>query len=769
MKKTVLLFVMALAYGIGSMASPVDVETARSLGLRFMNANAKQKSTSANLAYTAHTERQTPCFYVFSLSPKGFVIVSADDRAKPILGYSTESNFTLNLPDGLMTFFENYKNDISYVVEKGLSPDPQISADWEALKATRRLAQRGNRSVEPLVKTTWHQTQLYNDQCPEDAEGYNGHVKSGCVANAMAQLMRYWEWPQTGMGTHTYTHYDYGTLTANFGEAEYHFEKMPLFLDYTSPQAEVDAIALLQYHAGVSVEMNYGPSGSGAYSDEVPDALRDYFRYSNDMLFEYREYYSDAEWINMLKQEFDAGRPLYYSAYSPTKDGVRGGHAFVCDGYDENDFMHFNWGWQGFDNGFYSINAMTITHHEYNYNHSAVFNLHPNAEYYTLPNRVGSLSAVKNGNALHVSLNAPSQTVGGTALSQLDSVVLLLNNMPVHTFVAPQPGAALTVALPFNGCTANYLTAFAVNAAGNGLSATDTLIADAVCHLTFHLHDSKGDGWLSPAISVLDSCDRVIQRVGLTHGSDTTLNVNVPDDAYVSLYWNYCNVGYEDDDAECSFEVYDADGDEVYASSGKPTVGLVATCHTGCGSLVCTAPFDLAGEYEWRPEAFGVRLTWDMEAQYEDLDKFLVYKYVGSCVGYELLTEVPGTERTFFHKVEPGRHGYLLTAVYRVGTPDECESDPAPTAADPSANTVHVVVTAVSENEAKIAAWPNPVSDRIHFEGGVRSVRVYDAIGQCVYEGAQSVFEVSAWNSGVYFVKAVDDNGKEHAFSLVKQ
>ncbi len=770
MKKTILLFVFVLTWLIGANAASVDVEEARLLGLHFMKANTRVENVQAVLAYTARDGQDRACFYVFSLIPKGFVVVSANACARPILGYATEGSFSMDgISEGLMTFFENYKNDISYAIENHLNPDPQIVADWEMLKATGRLSQRAERRVGPLVKTTWHQTQLYNNQCPNDPEGYNGHVKSGCVANAMAQVMRYWEWPQTGTGSHTYTHYSYGTMTANFGETQYHFEKMPLFLDYTSPQSEVDAIALLQYHAGVSVEMNYGPSGSGAYSPDVPDALHDFFRYASDMHFEYRDDYSNTEWINMLKEEFDAGRPLYYSAYSPTKDGARGGHAFVCDGYDENDFMHFNWGWQGFDNGFFSIDAMNITHHGYNYDHSAIFDLHPVSEYYTMPNQVESLSATKSGNVLNVTLKAPSQSIGGTALTQIDSIVLLLNYGAAHAFAAPQPGATLTVSLPFNGCTANSLTAYAVNATGKGLSVTKTIISDAVCQLKFRLHDSKGDGWLSPAISVLDSCDNVIQRVGLLQGSDTTITVSVPGDSYITLYWNYCNIGYEDDDTECSFEVLDSDGDEVYASSGKPTVGAITTYHTECGPLVCTAPFDLAGEYEWTPEAYGVRLTWDMETQFEDLDKFLVYKYVGSCVGYEVLAEVPGTERTFFHKVEPGRHGYLLTAVYRSGTPEECESDPAPTAADPNANTVHVVVTAVPENEVKVSAWPNPVRDRIHLEGGVLSVRVYDALGQCIYEGKSSIVEVSNWNSGVYFVKAVDGNGMEYAFSVVKQ
>ena len=400
MKKTLFLLLFAVLLTGGLQAKPVGVETAKGLGVKFMNANTEVKSTTVELIYTSYANNGQACFYVFALQPKGFVIVAADDRMRPILGYSLDGSF--GIPDeenGLQVLFDAYNSDLSQAVALDLKQSPEVAEQWQMLSETGRLSHRGDRSVGPLLTSTWHQTQLYNYHCPEDPEGYDGHVKVGCVASTMSQLMRYWEWPKTGTGSHSYycSGYgstSYGTLSANFGEADYRYELMPDFLDYNSRPDEIDAVALLEYHTGVSVEMSYGPNASGAYSADVQYALVDYFRYANTLSYNNRDNYTDSQWIAMLKNEFDNGRPVYYSAYSPTKGGTRGGHAFICDGYDANDFMHFNWGWQGFDNGFYSINAMNLTHHGYNYNHYALVDIEPNEEYYDQPRPIRNLEIV---------------------------------------------------------------------------------------------------------------------------------------------------------------------------------------------------------------------------------------------------------------------------------------------------------------------------------------------------------------------------------------
>ena len=389
MKKLLLLSLISLLLTGMLQAKPVDVERAKTLGVKFMNVNTSVKSSEAELTYTAVADNGQACCYVFSVYPKGFVIVSADDRMRPILGYSTESNFTAQLPDGLMTFFENYKAGFEQMVENDDLRTEQAVADWTCLAETGRLNDvKINRSVAPLLTSIWNQTDLYNNMAPEDPTSvYSGHCKSGCVANAMSQIMRYWEWPRHGQGGHGYdanTQYgNYGWQEANFENATYRFELMPDFLDFASPQAEVDAVALLEYHAGVSVDMMYGPNASGAYSESVGPAMQEYFRYSSDWDHRSKPNNSNTQWENQLRSNLDEGMPLYYAS-----SGDAGGHAYVVDGYDNNNMFHLNWGWAGFDNGWYAIDGFYLTFYSFPWYHSAIFNLHPNDEYYDAPQEV---------------------------------------------------------------------------------------------------------------------------------------------------------------------------------------------------------------------------------------------------------------------------------------------------------------------------------------------------------------------------------------------
>jgi len=167
----------------------------------------------------------------------------------------------------------------------------------------------------------------------------------------MAQIMKFWSYPTTGSGFHSYNHSRYGTLSANFGSTTYDWSAMP-----NNVTSANNAVATLMYHCGVSVDMNYGVSatgGSGAYHTDVVTALKTYFGYSSGVKRELRSSYSQSQWISLLKNELNAGRPIQYAGY-----GSGGGHSFVCDGYDNNDFFHFNWGWGGSSDGYFSVNAL---------------------------------------------------------------------------------------------------------------------------------------------------------------------------------------------------------------------------------------------------------------------------------------------------------------------------------------------------------------------------------------------------------------------------
>ena len=772
MKKAIVLFVM-LVCGIGLMARPVDVETARQLGGKYMTANHRSASSSLVLAHTETTENGLNVCYVFNCQPKGFVVVAADDRMKPILAYSTESSFNLvAAEEGPRVFFDAYCCDLQTVIDSQLVQSPEIAAQWRSLAENGRLSERGNRTVGPLCTSTWHQTQLYNDQCPVDLEGYNGHVKSGCVANAMAQIMRYWEWPKSGVGSHSYYCYgygttSYGTLSANFAEADYRYELMPDFLDYTSPQYEVDAVALLEYHAGVSVEMDYGPNASGAYSPDAINAFKQYFRYSNNVSFVDRDDYTDPQWMEMMAGEIDNGRPMFFSAYSYTKDGTRGGHAFVCDGYDENDFFHFNWGWQGFDNGFYSVNAMNLTHHQYNYNHKISLNLEPNAEYYDQPMPFENLEYAPSGYAVGIDIiNCvfPAQTMGGTLIESIDSVVFLMNGDFLYSCHNPTPGAHHSGFFAFDDPhdfgVVNYMTTYTVAGGVRGRASIDTVLGWAASGcvtvpLTFCLHDAAGDGWLSPAISILDERGVVQQRVGLAEGSIDTVVVQLPL-AYGhvwTLYWNYCNVGYEDDDEECSFEVYDDQGNLIYSQMDKPMVGELCSFTTEAD--VFLPPDYISAEYVYREDGtMGVQVSWGMAEQHPWCQCFQVQRYTDVNLSPEQTWIVERDEFSCFDPVGIGTYYYRVSAVYANvpagGTP--LYSSYAPNLENPELDYAMVAVTSLEEQ----------------FDLTHASVRVFNTLGQLVYSGDAASMNADGWKPGIYVLHYTFDDGRTKTAKLLR-
>lgn len=289
--------------------------------------------------------------FIFTTGQDGFVIVSGNTVLPPILAYSAENAFPSmeSAPDNLKQWVRHYSDMIDFANAEGIVPEAEVQQMWD--NAARGIFTAKNaKSVNPLVNTRWNQDCYYNEYCPEDNSGWGWwgppcqRAYAGCVACAMAQVMKYWDYPQQGFGSHSYTHSTYGVQSADFGATTYRWDEMPDEIFSSN-----DAIATLMYHCGVSVDMNYGPEGSGAQSRDVETAMRSYFGYCGA---KYREKssFGDAAWIALLKTELDAARPIYYSGNNGDS-----GHAFVCDGYDDNDRMHFNFGWSGSGDGFYSI------------------------------------------------------------------------------------------------------------------------------------------------------------------------------------------------------------------------------------------------------------------------------------------------------------------------------------------------------------------------------------------------------------------------------
>ena len=758
MKRTFVFFLMVTLFFGGLQAKPVDVDTAKSLGIKFMNTNTEIRSAKADLVYTACADNGQAAFYVFAVQPKGFVIVSADDRAKPILGYSTESNFTAQLPDGMMTFFDNYKAGFSQMFANNDERTEQAVADWHSLAETGKMSsRRAGRSVEPLLSSIWNQTDLYNNMAPEDPNSvYSGHCKSGCVANTMSQIMRYWEWPRHGQGGHGYyansNYGNYGWQEANFGEATYRFELMPDFLDFASPQAEVDATALLEYHAGVSVDMGYGPNASGAYSEDVGPALRDYFRYSPDLQHRYQN--DPFQWEEDLVENLDAGMPVYYASSGPD-----GGHAYVLDGYDDFYMFHLNWGWAGFDNGYYYIDGFYLTYYSFPWYHNAIFNIHPADEYYDAPMAVEGDFITPTGEVhsyVDLWIAPVYQTRNGDPISELDSVVIMRDGEVVMQFDhVSSSHVSYRDFVDKNGTY--YYTVYAVNEAGRSKVTRDTVMVGPTCNLRFELADSGNNGWDMSFIAVLDEDGKVSQRVGLWDGGSATLYQNVPSDQTATFFWTYDNTCYSHGSlSEVSYEIYDWNDNLIVASNGYPEVGAIVDYEIGC-IADCRSVSNLDGSYQWHnAEEFGARLTWEWEGNVNDFQNFAVYR---DDVCIALITDAEVQE--YFDDAEAvGTMTYSVVVNYAKANGETCQSDPV---------SVVIEVTGVGENVAKASLFPNPATHSFKIEGKVKEVSVYDILGQCVHVGFDNLVEVSSWPDGLYFVRIVDENDAVTTVKLIKQ
>jgi hypothetical protein len=355
MKSRILIILAALIIGPASLpANPVDYEQAKSTARNFFRQKLILYKTGRSLEEIKfenpfiYLQEGLSVFYAFNTEP-GFIIISGDDAFTPVIGYSFEGSFNLKeAPAHVMGFIQNYIDQIQFIRDNDLEAEEKVAEDWAGLSSNDPVLAPGSekeRDVEPLLLCHWNQGSPYNDLCPEDPAGPGGHAYVGCVATAMAQIMYYWRYPEVGLGYNCYWSDWYGELCADFGSTYYQWGGMINGIDYynTYPNAE------LQYHCAVSVDMNFTPYGSGAYSFMVPERLWMYWGYYNA---EYlmKDEWSYEDWIDMLYEEIDAGHPVYYSGFNENYEG----HAFVCDGYQGEDF-HFNFGWGGSANGYYSL------------------------------------------------------------------------------------------------------------------------------------------------------------------------------------------------------------------------------------------------------------------------------------------------------------------------------------------------------------------------------------------------------------------------------
>lgn len=293
-----------------------------------------QRYTTRAISTSSFTELQVlEGLTVVGNDDKGFVVIPNDDRFAEIIGYSEEHY------QGTSPAFKWWLDEVNEILS---------SKNTISLSSTYSASAKNDRK-EPLIATQWGQDAPYNILCPKDNQGTT--CPTGCVATAMGQLMYYYQHPDKGYGKGSYSTLGIVTNLSLEGE-KYQWDTMLPHYDkgsYTEDQAQ--AIGMLMLHCGAAVNMVYAPNGSAAYSYDAASALRTNFGYNENLQIKYRQFYNTSAWMNILYEELDANRPVIYSG----TDNSYGGHCFLVDGYDENGFVHVNWGWEGYDDGYYDI------------------------------------------------------------------------------------------------------------------------------------------------------------------------------------------------------------------------------------------------------------------------------------------------------------------------------------------------------------------------------------------------------------------------------
>ena len=397
--KRMMVVSLVVAMSIGALAANVSLEDAQKRASAFllshrtaMMAPALGDASPQLLhAEVSATDPAAVDYYVFTASDKSaFVIVAGEDRAQAVLGYGDGMPDMGNLPCGMRWLLDFYKEQMQW-----LHSHPTAAVEGEPSLAA-------SVKVEPLVSCTWNQGEPYNNLCPVYK---NQHCITGCIATAMAQVMYYWQFPDSLPNYPAY--FTSGIEVSALPGSRINWDDMLdgyyLFdgyykMHYTEEQAQ--AVATLMRYCGQASRMGYGLDASGAYTWNQMTAMSD-FGYNLGTHIVHRDNYSAIEWRDLLLEELCAHHPILYRG-----SGEAGGHAFVVDGYDGTRF-HINWGWEGGGNGYFALDAFTVYGaYDFNYDQAMVADLYPGQYKPPYDVEVDGICYRRNGNELTVTRKA---------------------------------------------------------------------------------------------------------------------------------------------------------------------------------------------------------------------------------------------------------------------------------------------------------------------------------------------------------------------------
>lgn len=347
-------------------------------------------AVTATPAMTVNASDRLPALYVFGSpeSTNGFAILSADDIAVPVLGYADRGGFSASeIPDNMQAWLNFYAEEIA------AARDSDISAgDNGRIRMTRPM----RAPIEPICKTTWNQDAPYNNLCPKEG---STSCFTGCVATAMAQVLKTFEYPtQCTGGEYTYKYLRNGSerqLTLDYDDVTFDWAEMLDAYSGTATASQRNAVANLMYAVGVISNMSYGTDYSGANAAYTAQGLIRNLDYSRSLTYEMREWYDFITWENMIYSTLEGGHAAYYDGQSSeTSNGSSNmvGHAFVVDGYSGDGYFHLNWGWGGMSDGYFLLSALDPSNQGigglasgYNFRQGTIINMAPKKDRVVAP------------------------------------------------------------------------------------------------------------------------------------------------------------------------------------------------------------------------------------------------------------------------------------------------------------------------------------------------------------------------------------------------
>lgn len=369
-----LLLMAEVAY-----ANPVMQYTAQTVAGNFYKQTFKTAPVGLTLAYIEYANDGAPVYYIFNLT-KGFVIVSAEDAAHPVLGYSNQGQYVVPTGNNNVAWWMHCRKDeITFARKQNMAATADISAEWNGyINNIDKNTHSVMTVIGPLLQTNWNQGGPYNNDCP-------GGSVTGCVATAMAQVMGYWQYPPHGQGSNWYWdqqdygfQQNYGKLAADYDTATYNWSAM--IANSNNPD-----VAEIMNDCGVSVDMDYSPSESGAWvvTGDYPvcaqTAYVKYFGYNPYTIQGlYESHYTYPNWTNLIINELTNSRVVQYVGWDSINPNTASGHTWVCDGYTSNNGQfHMNWGWGGFNNGYFALSALNSGNGNFNWWNEALIGIEP--------------------------------------------------------------------------------------------------------------------------------------------------------------------------------------------------------------------------------------------------------------------------------------------------------------------------------------------------------------------------------------------------------